>query len=241
MAFRTDSAGTARRRPDATRRPGRLPRGSGARALAVLLVSAAAVTPPLAAEGAAPVAPTDVHIPFVTRYEIAIAWTPPATATQYKLEYRVSGAPGSSFLSYGPGAIFDETSIRMGNLQEDTAYDLRVYAGNTDGWSAPAELLGDDNARTTNPPDPPLQVREYVFTETSMSLTWNDAPGAVPTHWRVKVSECEKRIWQAPCLDGRPCLSDRTVRCSLRRSLCRRPAAARGLPSGRSAPRQVAA
>jgi hypothetical protein len=130
----------------------------------------------------------------------------------YRLEYRKTATAGP-YISYGPGAVFDETSMRLGDLQEDTAYDLRVYAGNADGWSAAAQLLGNPNTRTTNPPEPPLNVREYAFTETSMSLTWNDAAGPAPTHWRVKVSECVKRIWQAPCVEGRPCLSDRTVRC----------------------------
>jgi hypothetical protein len=153
-----------------------------------------------------------MHVPYVTRFEIAVAWTAPAGATMYRLEYRKTATAGP-FISYGPGAVFDETSMRLGDLQEDTAYDLRVYAGNADGWSAAAQLLGNPNTRTTNPPEPPLNVREYAFTETSMSLTWNDAAGPAPTHWRVRVSECVKRIWQAPCVEGRPCLSDRTVRC----------------------------
>ena len=202
-------AGAARRRPDATRCRGRFLRGIAV-GLCVLMMSGA-VPPPV--QGAVPSAPTGVHIPFVTRYEIAVAWTPPATATLYKLEYRAADAPGSPYLSYGPGATFDETSMRIGELKEDTSYDVRVFAGNADGWSAPAELVGDANAKTTNPPDPPLDVIEYAFTETSVTLTWTDAPGGVPTHWRVKVSECQKKIWQVPCIDGRPCLTDRTVRC----------------------------
>jgi hypothetical protein len=198
----------------ATRRPmyaacRRAPSPRRAAAGLVVLLAAAGVP---RVEGAAPGPPTGLHVPFVTRFEIAVAWTAPAGATMYRLEYRKTATAGP-FISYGPGAVFDETSMRLGDLQEDTAYDLRVYAGNADGWSAAAQLLGNPNTRTTNPPEPPLNVREYAFTETSMSLTWNDAAGPAPTHWRVKVSECVKRIWQAPCVEGRPCLSDRTVRC----------------------------
>ena len=202
-------AGGATRHPDAARRHAPAARRTAAAGLVLLLAAAVGVTE---VEGVVPGAPTGMYVPFVTRFEIAVAWTAPAGATMYKLEYRETAAAGP-FTSYGPGAVFEETSMRLGDLQEDTAYDLRVFAGNADGWSAAAELLGDPNTRTTNPPDPPVDVKEHAFTETSMSLTWTNAAGPAPTHWRVKVSECEKKIWQAPCVEGRPCLTDRTVRC----------------------------
>ena len=181
-------------------------------ATALLFLVAAAGVP--TAEGTVPAAPTNLNVPYVTRFELAVAWVPPVGATMYKLEYRESNTgPPSAYTSYGPGATFDETLMLLGDLQEGTNYDLRVYAGNADGWSPAAALEGNVNTKTTNPPDPPLGVKQSAFTETSMSLTWTDAAGPTATHWRVKVSECEKRIWQAECVDGRPCLTDRTVRC----------------------------
>jgi hypothetical protein len=201
-------SGAARQRPDMiTTQRSRL------RVLVGLALLIAAGAP--LADGAVPSTPTNLHVPFVTRFEIAVAWTASPGATVYQLEYReTASGPNGAFSSYGPGAVFDETSMRLGSLNENTAYDLRVYAGNASGWSAASELVGDSNVKTTDPPDPPMDVREYAFTETSLSLTWNDAAGAVATHWRVKVSGCEKKVWQVPCVEGRPCLADRTVRCT---------------------------
>ena len=208
MTFKIEEVSAARRRPYLAVRNGRTRRCVDIASLLLLT----AVVPVAEGQGSAPAAPTNLYVPFVTRFEIAVAWTPPAGASMYKLEYRKTGSNGV-FQSYGPDAIFDEAYMRLGDLEENTAYDLRVYAGNAAGWSAAAQLLGNATVKTTNPPGAPLNVREFRFTETSVSLTWDDAQGAVPTHWRVKVSECEKKIWQVPCVDGRPCLNDRTVRC----------------------------
>ena len=220
-AGQSNSVLSSHRRPEASEprprllRCARKARGVSA-ALALLVLSC---TPWVAA---IPHPPQNLRVPFVTRFEVAVAWEPPSftnssnAATMYKLEYREQGSD-NAWTSYGPGAIFEENTLRLGSLRENTAYDVRVFAGNSDGWSDAAELTDHDEVRTTNPPDPPENVRAAAFTETSLSLTWDDAQGPSATHWRVKVSECEKKVWQVACnfTEGlRPCLADRTVRCT---------------------------
>ena len=220
-AGQSNSVLSSHRRPEASEprprllRCARKARGVSA-ALALLVLSC---TPWVAA---IPHPPQNLRVPFVTRFEVAVAWEPPSftnssnAATMYKLEYREQGSD-NAWTSYGPGAIFEENTLRLGSLRENTAYDVRVFAGNSDGWSDAAELTDQDEVRTTNPPDPPENVRAAAFTETSLSLTWDDAQGPSATHWRVKVSECEKKVWQVACnfTEGlRPCLADRTVRCT---------------------------
>ena len=138
MTCKIEEVSAARRRPYLAVRNGRTRRCVDIASLLLLT----AVVPVAEGQGSAPAAPTNLYVPFVTRFEIAVAWTPPAGASMYKLEYRKTGSNGV-FQSYGPDAIFDEAYMRLGDLEENTAYDLRVYAGNAAGWSAAAQLLGN--------------------------------------------------------------------------------------------------
>jgi hypothetical protein len=158
--------------------------------------------------GAAPPPPAGLQAAFVTRTEVALEWGASAGATIYKAEFRLTGA--GSFESFGPGATFDRTTLRVGELTKDSGYDFRIYAGNADGWSSRAELL---NIVPVDSPQPPTEVTEWAHTETTVSLTWTAPSNPSATHLRVQVSECRKQVGQAECVDGRPCLADRTVVC----------------------------
>ena len=63
---------------------------------------------------AAPAAPDDVKVEYVTRSEISLVWTRPAGALRFKAEYRKAGS--ASYESYGPGATFTQPSLVVGLL-----------------------------------------------------------------------------------------------------------------------------
>jgi hypothetical protein len=124
-----------------------------------------------------------------------------------QLEYRTA-SPVGAWESLGPGAKFQGAAVRLGGLEENTRYDARVTAGNTDGLSAPA-LLSAAAVTPTNPPEPPSAVREAAHTETSVSLTWDPPTAPAATAYRVLLSECRKSLWQQvgrfrPLLSPRP-------------------------------------
>lgn len=161
-----------------------------------------------AVSAAVPPAPTSLLASFVTRTEVALQWGAAAGAAMYKAEYRRTGA--GSFNSFGPGATFSFTSLRVGELEKDSGYDFRIFAGNGDGWSSYAELL---NIAPVDSPQPPTEITEWAHTETTVSLTWTPPSHPAATFFRVQVSACRKQVGQAECIDGRPCLADRTVVC----------------------------
>jgi hypothetical protein len=155
-----------------------------------------------------PSPPSNLRVAFVTRTEVALQWDPSAGATYYRAEYR---ATGGVYQAFGPGATFSRTSLLIGELVKDRSYDVRIYAGNSAGVSQPTSLLG---VTPTDSPQPPTNVAEAAHTKTTITLTWTPPSNPTATNFRVLVSECRKQIGQAECVQGRPCLSDRTVKCS---------------------------
>lgn len=162
------------------------------------------------ARSAIPPAPPNLRVEFVTRTEIALQWDSSTGATAYSADVRETQG-SETWLPFGPGATFVTTSLRLGELTKNVAYDVRIYAMNSHGRSAPSTL---SSIVPVDSPLPPTQVREAAHTKTTISLTWTPPASPAATHFRVLVSECKKSVGQDECATGRPCLSDRTVKCS---------------------------
>ena len=164
--------------------------------------------------GLVPSAPANLHVNFVTRLEIALQWDPVPSATKYKAEMRESACSSCPFVSYGPNALISGPYLRIGNLIENVQYDIKVYAGNSDGWSTAASLIDDPSVTPVDAPDPPTEVLEVSFDESSVTLTWDAPTHPAATHYQIFLSECSKQIGQSNCTGQTPCLTDHTVQCS---------------------------
>jgi hypothetical protein len=160
------------------------------------------------ARAVAPVAPPNLRIAFVTRTELALQWDPAPGATFYRAEYRQTGGV---YQSFGPGATLSRTSLMIGELVKGRSYDVQIYAGNSDGLSPPTSLPG---VTPTDSPLPPTGVAEAAHTKDTITLTWTPPSNPSATNFRVLLSECRKQIGQAECDRKRPCLTDRSVKCS---------------------------
>ena len=140
-------------------------------------------------------------------------WDPTPTASQYKAEIRESLCSSCPFLSYGPNARLLNPYLRIGNLKENVQYDVRVYAGNSDGWSPPASLIGDTTVTPVHAPQPPVEIRQLSYDENSVTLTWDAPPNSPAIRYQLFMSECSKQIGQSNCTGQGPCLTDHTIQC----------------------------
>ena len=179
-----------------------------------VLSSASLLWSVLVVQAVIPNPPTNFRVTFVTSFEVALQWDPVPNALQYKLKLRDAQCTTCLFRSYGPDAGILVPYMRLGDLQDNTLYEIFVYAENADGLSPPAALINPSMARPVHAPQPPTNLREVSHDENSVTLQWDPPANPSATQYQVFMSECTKQVGQGNCSTLGPCLSDRTVVCS---------------------------
>ena len=123
-----------------------------------------------------PTRPSDLEASAPADRTIRLAWQDNSTTeTGFDAQYRTYGAPA---WTAGPGAAPDAVTVDVTGLLDDTEYEFRVGATNTQGTSWSDVVIAHTNVPTAPPPPPrpqaPAELLGARLTSTSVRLEWSD-------------------------------------------------------------------
>ncbi len=117
----------------------------------------------------------------ITQTSATFSWSPVAGAYSYSVQTRL---PGGTWYN-APGSPFTSTTVTVQGFSPGTTYEWRVSAncsyGESSYWTYPITFT-----TLSGSCDPPTWLSTNYITETSATLQWSSAPGAVSysIQWR---------------------------------------------------------
>jgi hypothetical protein len=146
-------------------------------------------------------APSSLTITSKTSSSVSLSWTAPAAPvtvpiSDYVIDYSTDGLSWTRFIDSQTSA----TSVVVTGLDEDSKYDFRIAAKNTDGTGPTTRLVGGTALsefiliQTPQAPDPPSLGER---TNTSLSFSW-DRPsedGMQVTNFVLRHSTDNGKTW----------------------------------------------